>query len=187
MILRRVRVYHSISTASKLTPITEMAQPDASSEAGQRRHPWWQIAWLILAIAYAVPVAYYANDRVTEVTRKARERLIVQYRLWELHPEYGGTPRTWTRFASRLLTDNQLLRRVRAKYGDLANDIELDYRRDLSIAQGEVIVAAAAAWAVPLAALYGLGLLIVMRRRRPPAQPQQAPERPAASDSRYRR
>ena len=164
-----------------------MEQPGASTAAG--RHPLWRIVWLIVAAAYAVPVAYVANNRLIEVTHKARERLIVQYRLWELNPEYGGKPRDWTRFAARLLTDNQLLRRVRSKYGDVATEIELDYRRDLSVAQGEVILVAAAAWALPLAALYGLGLFVLGRRRPPaqsPQQPQQ-PERPAGSDSRYRR
>jgi hypothetical protein len=146
----------------------------------------WQIAWLIVAAAYAVPVVYTANDRLNDVALRARERLILQYQLWELHPEYRGTPKNWTRFAARLLTDNQLLRRVRTKYGELATEIELDYRRDLSIAQGEVVMVAAAAWAVPVAALYGLGLF-VLRRRRPPVPSQQQPETPAVSDSRYRR
>ena len=149
------------------------------------RLTWWKIAWLVLAAAYAVPVAYFAYERAIEVTRQARERLIIQHRLWELDPGYQGTPKAWTRFAARLLTDNQLMRRVRARYGELARDIELDYRRDLTLAQGEVWVAAAAIWALPVGGLYGLGLL-VSRRRRPPPGPPQPPAREPSSDARYR-
>jgi hypothetical protein len=70
---------------------------------------FWHYAWIALAILYAIPVAMHAYDRVIDVTRKAREQLIVQHRLWELHPEYHGTPETWTRFASRRLNDRQLM------------------------------------------------------------------------------
>jgi hypothetical protein len=111
--------------------------------------------------------------------------LIVAHRLWELHPEYRGSPETWTNFASRLLTDRQLMLRVRAKYHDGAKPIELDYRRDLSIAQGEVIVAAAAIWGLPVGLAYGLGWLLAARRRKPPPAPP-PPRRPAYDASRYR-
>ena len=155
---------------------------DASSRLGTL----WQAIVLVVAVIYAAPVAYLAYGRLQEVARQAKERLIVEYRLWELHPEYKGSPQQWTRFASRLLTDGQLLRRVREKNGvALATEIELDYRRDLSVAQGEVVIVALAAWGIPVGALYGIVLLATRRRRRVP-QPEKAPEKPAYSDSRYR-
>lgn len=150
----------------------------------QLRGRFWFLLWLAFAIAYALPVGWRAYDRLVEVTRKAREQLILEYRLWELHPEYHGTPQTWTRFASRLLSDRQLMQRVRAKYGESAEQIELDYRRDLTIAQAEVVVVAAGLWGLPVAALYGLGLAVgYLKRRRPkPVKPQP----PSFSDPRYR-
>ena len=144
----------------------------------------WFYAWIAMAILYAVPIAMRAYDRVIDVTRKAREHLIVEHRLWELHPEYRGTPETWTRFASRLLTDRQLMVRMRAKYGERAEQMELEYRSDLTIAQAEVVVGAAALWGVPVAVLYGIGMLAARRRRPPPPPP--APERPRYDESRYR-
>ena len=149
-----------------------------------RRSPW-KIAWVILAIVYAAPISYFAYNRLAEVTQQARERLIMQHRLWEVDPEYQGTPKAWTRLASRLLTDNQLMRRVRVRYGELSREIELDYRRDLSLAQMEVIAAYAAAWGIPLGTLYGLGILLARRRRAPPPPPP-PPARAPASDARYR-
>jgi hypothetical protein len=151
--------------------------------APPRRSPW-KMAWLILAVAYAAPIAYTGYNKVIEVTREARERLIVQHRLWELDPGYRGTPQIWTRVASRLLTDNQLMRRVRLRYGELTREIELDYRRDLSLAQVEVIAIHVAAWGIPVGALYGLGLLVLKRRR--VSIPPPPPAAPPASDARYR-
>ena len=144
---------------------------------------WWLYLLMVAAAVYAVPVGNIAYDRTIEVTRKHRAKLIVAHRLWELHPEYNASPETWTRFASRLLTDRQLLLRVRAKYGEGAEQIELDYRRDLSIAQGEVIVAALAIWGVPVGIAYGLGWVFAARRRKPPPAPP-AP-RPTYDESRY--
>jgi hypothetical protein len=157
-------------------------------EAGGRRYAWWKTAWVVAAVAYALPIAYIADGRLAEVTQKARERLILQHRLWELHPEFGGTPGTWTRVASRLLTDRQLMRRIRSKHGELAKDLELDYRRDLSVAQGEVVIVAATAWALPMLSLYGLVSLALRRRRPPQAAPAPPPAAPPAdAHSRYRR
>lgn len=156
-----------------------------ADDASSRRTLLWRIAWVVVALAYAAPIAYVAYGRVIEVTQRARERLIIEYRLWELHPEYHGTPQAWTRFASRLLTDSQLLRRVRLVQRDLATDIELDYRRDLTLAQGEVVVVAIAAWAVPVAMLYGIGCLVARRRRVTPG-PEPAPAKPAYSEAKYR-
>jgi hypothetical protein len=145
----------------------------------------WTAAWLAAAVVYAVPVCYFAYERVVEVTRQARERLIVQHRLWEVDANYQGSARTWTRVASHLLTDSQLLQRVRTRYGDLANEIELDYRRDLTIAQVEVIAVATAAWAAPVAAAYGLALLVGRRRRQTRESPKQINDA-VSNDSRYR-
>lgn len=147
------------------------------------RYRLWKLVFLVIAAAYAWPVISTAYDRTLEVSRQHRERLIVQHRLWELHPEYAGKPQTWTRFASRLLTDRQLMTRVRAKYGDLAEQIDLDYRRDLFIAEAEVVLVAGMIWALPLAALYGIAIAVA-RARRKTAKSRDA-ERDA-SDSRYR-
>lgn len=135
---------------------------------------------LLTAIVWAIPVATVAYERLVDVNREARERLIVSHQLWELHPEYHGTPENWTRFASRLLTDRQLLRRVRAKYGEQATQIELDYRSDLTIAQAEVVTVALAAWALPLSALLGVWWLYTRRRPKPAAPPPRP--RPASYD-----
>jgi len=140
---------------------------------------------VLLAVAWAVPVAMQAYERLKDVTHEARTRLIVSHQLWEMHPEYHGTPEKWTRFASRLLTDRQLLRRVRAKYGDQAAQIELDYRSDLTIAQAEVITVALAAWAFPLAIVVAIGWLSAKRRPQPKAPPP-TKQRPASyCDPRY--
>jgi hypothetical protein len=144
----------------------------------------WHYAWMALALAYAVPVALRAYDHVIEVTRKAREQLILHHRLWELQPGFRGKPEQWARLAARLLTDRQLLLRVRAKYGEAAQQVELEYRSDLTIAQAEVVLAAFAIWALPVAAIYGVGWLLLKRTRAPPPPP--APPRPTYDESRYR-
>ncbi|MBM3358900.1 MAG: hypothetical protein FJY54_14385 [Betaproteobacteria bacterium] len=144
--------------------------------------PLWKLAWIAVAAAYAWPVVSIAYDRAVGVTRQARERLIVQHRLWELHPEYYGTAETWTRAASRVLSDRQLMSRVHSKYGNLATQIELDYRRDLFIARAEVFAVALLAWGLPVGALYGIGLTVVRVRRRPAPQASE----PVADDTRYR-
>jgi hypothetical protein len=142
-------------------------------------------ALLAVALLWALPVATRAYDRLLEVTRDARARLIVSHQLWEMHPEYHGTPENWTRFASRLLTDRQLLRRVRAKYGDQAAQIELDYRSDLTIAQAEVVTVALAAWAFPLAIVVAIGWLSARRRPRPKAPSPPKPRPASYDDPRY--
>jgi hypothetical protein len=143
----------------------------------------WKTVFVLLAAAYAWPVFWIAQDRVQEVNRKQREQLIIRHQLWELDPEYAGTPQAWTRFASMLLSDRQLMRRVRKKYGAFAEQIELDYQRDLFIAQAEVVLVAGAWWVLPLTMLYGIGALIEHRRK--PAHPPE-PEQTTVSDSRYR-
>ena len=157
---------------------------DEPSAAQPSPFAWaWKAALLLIAAAYAWPVYWTAEERVQEVTRKQRQQFIVRHQLWELDPEYAGTPQTWTRFASVLLSDRQLLRRMHRKYGPLGREIELDYRRDLFIAQAEVVLTAAAIWALPLAALYGIGVW-VGRRRKPAAAPET--HSASVSDSRYR-
>src|SRR5512135_1417462 len=142
----------------------------------------WRTVWLALAIVYALPVGWVAYHRVINVTQEARERLIVHYQLWETERQYIGKPQMWTRFAAHLLTDRQLLRRVHAKYGDLAPQIELDYRSDLTIAQARVIVVALGLWALPLGVIYAIGIGIARLRRSRP-KPVKAPP-PSASDAR---
>jgi hypothetical protein len=157
---------------------------DEPTDSKPSARAWlWKTVFLLIAAAYAWPVFWIAHDRVQQVNRKQRQQLIIRHQLWELHPEYAGTPQSWTRFASMLLSDRQLMRRVHKKYGALARQIELDYQRDLFIAQAEVVLVAGALWALPLAVLYGIGVRV--GRRREPVRPPE-PERPVASDSRYR-
>lgn len=144
----------------------------------------WRYLWIIAAALYALPMAKVGYDDFNEATRTMRARLIVEHRLWELHPEYRGKPQVWTNIAARLLTDGQLLTRVRAKYGDRAENIELEYRRDLAIARGEVVLRALALWGAPVAGFYVIGWAIAKRRRKPPPAPP--PARPAYDESRYR-
>lgn len=145
----------------------------------------WFYAWAAISIAYAVPVGLRAYERLIEVTHAARERLIVHYELWEQDPNYRGSPQLWTRLASRMLTDRQLLRRVRERYGAAARQIEIDYRNDLTIAQAEVVAAAAVIWGIPVALLYGLGAWMLRRPRHAPPPPSPEP-RPHYDESRYR-
>lgn len=161
-------------------------RPSAEQPApAQIRSPraWWKVASIALAIAYAIPLAWHAYGRLTEVDQQARARLIEAHRLWELQPGYRGKPEMWTRIASRLLNDKQLMSRIATKYGPLAEQIELDYRRDLAIARGEVVFKAVALWALPLALVYGAARLAARRKRRlPPPKTQPA----SALDPRYR-
>lgn len=154
------------------------------SDTRPSRFGWaWKAALFLIAAAYAWPVYWAAKERVEEVTRKQRHQLIIRHQLWELDPEYAGTPETWTRFAAILLSDRQLLRRVHRKYGALGRDIGLDYRRDLFIARAEVILTAGVIWALPLAALYGIGVWLGRRRKSPtPPEIHSA----STSDARYR-
>src|SRR5689334_2117694 len=111
-----------------------LAPPD---DAAHRRERIWLCAWIVVAIACAAPIGWNAYKDLVRVNQQARERLIEQHRLWEVD-NFRGKPETWTRFASRLLTDQQLLRRVAAKYGAQAEEIERDYRKDLAFARTEV-------------------------------------------------
>jgi len=140
-----------------------------------------RLVFVLIAVAYAVPLAWSAFDRLTRVNQAAKERLIHEHRLWELQPDFRGKPEIWARMASRLLNDRQLLARVAVKYGAQAEPLELEYRRDLGIARAEVVLSALGLWIAPLAAIYGVAWVI---RRRKPAPPlKRAP--PSASDPRY--
>jgi len=159
--------------------IDEPTDPDPS------RRVWpWKAVFLLLAAIYAWPIISVAYERVQQVNLKQRQQLIIRHQLWELHPEYAGTPEAWTRFASMLLSDRHLMRRVQKKYGALAEQIETDYQRDHFIAQAEVVLVAGACWALPLALVYGIGAMVGQRRRKPARR--EAFEPPSVSDSRYR-
>jgi hypothetical protein len=148
-----------------------------------RRARLWLLAWIMAASAYAVPIAWNAYEELVRVSQKARARLIEHHRLWEMDANFRGKPENWTRFASRLLSDRQLFTRIAMKYGAQADEIEREYRRDLTLARAEVVVVAVALWAGPLAAVYGLIWLLRRRRHRLPA-PKVEPA--SASDPRYR-
>jgi hypothetical protein len=142
-----------------------------------------QPAFIVLALAYAVPIALKAEDQLTRVNQQARQRLIDEHRLWELQPGFRGKPEAWARMAARLLNDRQLLTRVATRYGGQSAEIELEYRRDLAIARAEVVLGALASWAAPLGAIYALGWWGVRRRK---AAPPLKVEPASAADPRYR-
>jgi hypothetical protein len=154
-----------------------------SERAGARpRPPLWRLVLLVLALAWAIPLAWNAYEQLDRVGERARTRLIEQHRLWEVDPNFRGKPEIWVRMAARLLSDRQVLQRVATKYGGASEEIELEYRRDLTMARAEVVVVALAWWALPLAVLYGGAVLV---RRRTPAPPAKA-EPASVSDPRYR-
>jgi len=126
----------------------------------------WQWAWLLLAAASLLPVAYYAYQALQDNDRAARVQLIERYSLWETDPRYAGTPQAWTRFAARLLNERQLMQKVREKHGALADQIEQDYEFDTSLTQARIVAGYLAAWGAPLALLYGVGWLVARRRAR---------------------
>lgn len=158
-----------------------MCRMIARGATPERRFTVWKIVAIGLALAYAVPIAWNANERILRVNQQARERLIQQHRLWEVHPEYRGKPEVWTRAAARLLSDRQLLSRLAIKYGSQAEAIELEYRRDVAIARAEVLVIALTAWGVPVALI--CAAVWLARRRRPAPPPRVQPA--SASDPRY--
>ena len=133
----------------------------------------WQWAWLLLAAASLPPAAHLAYQDSQQVAEALGAQLIRRYSLWETDPAYRGTPQAWTRFAAWLLDTDQLMERVRSKHGPLAEQIELDYRRDMALAHGKVVLTYLAWWSAPLALLYGLGWFHQQRsaRRRAIVQP----------------
>jgi hypothetical protein len=128
----------------------------------------WQLVWMILAALWAGVIAWQASPHMIDAAREARTRLIQQTQLWEMEPAYGGKPETWTRFAAMLLSDEQLLERVRRKYGERAEDIETEYRRDEFVALGVIALAAVAIWGIPVGAGYAATWWYLRRRERRP-------------------
>lgn len=116
-------------------------------------------------MATLAPAGYFAYQDALEARRVTRVQLIERCSLWETAPEYAGSPQSWTRFAAWLLDSDQLMERVRMKYGALAEEIELDFRRDLVLVYGRVIAGYLLLWLAPLALLYGAGHLYRRRRR----------------------
>ena len=136
-----------------------VAAPSAGS-----RWAWWQWAWLLLLAMSALPTSYYAYQEMQQTERMLRMQLIEHYSLWETDPLYRGTRQSWTRFAARLLNTDQLIERVRTQQGEVADEIERDFRRDGVFALGKVIAMYLAAWATALALVYGASALIAIRR-----------------------
>ena len=146
------------------------------------RTHWWNAVCIAVAVAYAAPLTWIAYERIGEVSRIQRTRLIEEHRLWEVDPQYSGSPQMWTRVAARFLNDSQLMSRMAKKYGSLADEIELDYKRQLAIARAEAIVPLIAWWAIPMGILYGLGR--VLNRPRPAPQRKEQPS--SITDPRYK-
>ena len=113
-----------------------------------------------------VPLAWLAYVDTLEAVRVARVQLIEHYRLWETAPDYAGSPQAWTRFAAWLLDTDQLMERVREMHGALAEQIELDFRRDLVLVCGRTIVVYLLWWLAPLALFYGAARLYQRRAQR---------------------
>ncbi|HUP93805.1 MAG TPA: hypothetical protein VM164_02770 [Burkholderiales bacterium] len=150
---------------------------------GMRGHTrWWNALCIAVGVVYAAPLTWIAYDRVVEVGRIQRTRLIEEHRLWEVDAQYSGSPQMWTRVAARFLNDTQLMSRMAKKYGSLADEIELDYRRQLAIARAEAIVPLVVWWVIPMGILYALGR--ILNRPRPPPQRKRQP--PSITDPRYK-
>src|SRR5258706_272535 len=135
-----------------------------AAPSAARRWAWWQWAWLLLLAISALPTSYYAYQEMQQTERMLRMQLIEHYSLWKTDSLYRGTPQSWTRFAARLLDTDQLIERVRAQQGEVADEIERDFRRDEAFALGKVIGTYLAAWATALGLVYGPGALIAIRR-----------------------
>ncbi len=138
----------------------------ASHRSPRSRLAAWQWGLLALAAMSFVPLAWLAYVDTLEAARVARVQLIEHYRLWETAPDYAGSPQAWTRFAAWLLDTDQLMERVREMHGALAEQIELDYRRDLVLVCGRTIGAYLMMWMAPLALLYGVARLHWRRAQR---------------------
>jgi hypothetical protein len=153
-----------------------------ASEAGLVTR--WKPLLYVLFSGYAAVLAWHAYERIGEVNLKARVRLIEEHRLWELQPGFRGKPENWTRLAARLLNDRQLMTRIASKLGPAVSEqTELDYRRDLAFAHAEVVAAAVLAFALPLCIPWGI--ILLLRRRRPPV-PAAKPKLSSIDDPRYR-
>ena len=125
----------------------------------------WRWAWLLVAGLSFAPAAYLAWQDTQEAGRAMRVQLIEHYSLWETAPDYAGTAQAWTRFAAWLLDTDQLIERVRAKQGALADAIEVDFRRDLALQCGQIAGTYLLIWGAPHAVLFGAGFWYRRRRR----------------------
>jgi hypothetical protein len=125
----------------------------------------WILIAALAAAAWAGLIAWQVTPRISAAGTEARTRLIQENRLWETDPQYSGTPKAWTYFAAWLLTDGQLLERVRAREPERADAIEADYQRDRFLALAPLLLGAAAAWGAPIGVV--AGALWWRRRRRP--------------------
>lgn len=157
-----------------------MISQDGSTPRGRSRA--LHIVWLIAALIYASPIAVFTYQKLTQSNVEARERLIQQHRLWESQPGFRGKPEIWTRMASRLLNNRQLLSRVANRYGGASQEFEVEYRRDLAIARTVIVLTALAAWGIPVGLAYGA--LRLFDRRRTPAPQKVQPA--SVLDRRYR-
>jgi hypothetical protein len=171
----RVRIFH-------LRDNCTMAFQAPVSATSRFRIDWRLATLIVLAAAYAAPLGWNAYERLVEVGLDARKRLIEQHQLWEIEPGYRNNPRMYTRMAAQLLNDTQLMRRIHTKYGPLAADIELDYRRDLAVTRALIVLKALAYWGAPVGGLY-LALRF-WRRRKPAPVPKAKPA--SVLDPRYR-
>ncbi|MGH8618112.1 MAG: hypothetical protein ACREUW_10505 [Burkholderiales bacterium] len=124
---------------------------------------WTALAGLAAAAAWAALVAWQTLPYVETANRAAKTRLIQETQLWESDPLYAGSARNWTYFAAWLLTDGQLMERVRARQPERADDIEADYQRDRFLALAPVVLLALAAWGAPVTAV---AAFLWWRRRR---------------------
>jgi hypothetical protein len=143
----------------------------------------WKPVLIVLFTVYAGVLAWHAYERINEVSLAARVRLIREHQLWELQPDFHGNPENWTQLAARLLNNSQLMARIKTKYGPVAEQIELDYRRDVAIAHAEVFVTAMFAFALPLCVPRGL---VLLRQRRRPSAPPPKPRPASIDDPRYK-
>lgn len=134
-----------------------------TENSSARRYGLW--AWLVVVAVSGVPVTRHAYQSVVETNIESRHRLIVQYELWRAHPNLKAAPQYWARLASRLLSDNQLMNRVRTVHPSSAEQIELDYRRDLTITQGFTLAKVLLPWMLAVALLYGTGWWLLRPRK----------------------
>lgn len=144
---------------------------------------YWLWAWLLIAAFSAVPLGRLAYRDIVELNIQTRHRFIVEYELWRAHPKLNASPQHWARSAARLLTDNQIMNRLRIVHPDQARQIELDYRRDLTLAQVIAGSRYLLPWSLLMALLYGAGLFVLRPKKRVPP-PKSVPA--SYNDPRYR-
>lgn len=142
-----------------------MPHPPVAPAHRSRWLAGWRRLWLIVAIAAALPAAYYASESLRETRLALHARLIVANELWLTDPAYAGSPRDWTRFAAWLLSSRQLLERARSRDPARGDVIEEEFQRDAFLAYGGVVATYLAGWGAPLGIAFALGWLRERRRR----------------------